>query len=269
MADLDDFFAKKDKRKAKGKKFTTADEIAKKLEETGKKTKDTKKEKEKISLPVSTPGQENEEPVQQPQQEDDEWKEFEEEKKDYSGLKIQNLQLSDPEEEGEDDEEEEEHENEAGEKVMRKKVPAGPWKMPQPEKPEEVSEEDKDEEKGNEEKKDDKPAGSDETGGSSYIPPHIRFAQQQPLAPMKMGRGKPKTAPDINNEEYFPTLSASKTAEPAGAWGKRRDNERGFEEVRNSKSHSSRGPGGISSDLGRGNGSRLTLGNKYGALDQS
>lgn len=36
MADLDDFFAKKDRKKAKGKKFTTTEEIAKKLEETGK-----------------------------------------------------------------------------------------------------------------------------------------------------------------------------------------------------------------------------------------
>lgn len=36
MADLDDFFAKKDRKKSKGKKFTTTDEIAKKLEETGK-----------------------------------------------------------------------------------------------------------------------------------------------------------------------------------------------------------------------------------------
>lgn len=38
MADLDDFFAKKDRKKAKNiKKFSTADEIAKKLEDTGKK----------------------------------------------------------------------------------------------------------------------------------------------------------------------------------------------------------------------------------------
>ena len=37
MASLDDFFAKRDKKKGKGKKFTTTDEIAKKLEETGKK----------------------------------------------------------------------------------------------------------------------------------------------------------------------------------------------------------------------------------------
>lgn len=35
MADLDDFFAKKDRKKSKGtKKFTTTDEVAKKLEDT-------------------------------------------------------------------------------------------------------------------------------------------------------------------------------------------------------------------------------------------
>ena len=37
MADLDSFFAKKDKKKVKGKKFTTSDEIAKRLEESEKK----------------------------------------------------------------------------------------------------------------------------------------------------------------------------------------------------------------------------------------
>lgn len=45
MADLDDFFAKKDKKKSKGKKFATADEIAKKLEESGKRNEKTKKDK--------------------------------------------------------------------------------------------------------------------------------------------------------------------------------------------------------------------------------
>lgn len=37
MADLDTFFAKKDKKKLKGKKFTTTDEIAKRLEQTERK----------------------------------------------------------------------------------------------------------------------------------------------------------------------------------------------------------------------------------------
>lgn len=57
MADLDDFFAKKDKKKSKGKKFATADEIAKKLEETGKKTEKSKKEK----ILQSATGQDGEE----------------------------------------------------------------------------------------------------------------------------------------------------------------------------------------------------------------
>lgn len=37
MADLDDFFAKKDRKKGKSKKFATPDELAKKLEDTTKK----------------------------------------------------------------------------------------------------------------------------------------------------------------------------------------------------------------------------------------
>lgn len=49
-ADLDDFFAKKDRKKAKGKKFTTTEEIAKKLEETGKKI-EKPKPKEKPANP--------------------------------------------------------------------------------------------------------------------------------------------------------------------------------------------------------------------------
>lgn len=59
MADLDDFFAKKDRKKAKGKKFTTTDEIAKKLEETGKKIEKTKKEKAALSSQTLGQGEED------------------------------------------------------------------------------------------------------------------------------------------------------------------------------------------------------------------
>lgn len=58
MADLDDFFAKKDKKKSKGKKFSTADEIAKKLEETGKKSEKSKKEKS-LQTAAGQDGEEN------------------------------------------------------------------------------------------------------------------------------------------------------------------------------------------------------------------
>lgn len=56
MADLDDFFAKKDRKKSKGKKFATADEIAKKLEETGKRNEKIKKEKQLLQSLGGTDG---------------------------------------------------------------------------------------------------------------------------------------------------------------------------------------------------------------------
>jgi hypothetical protein len=64
-------------------------------------------------------------------QEDDEWKEFEEEKKDYTGLKIGNLQIEGEgmAGEGEEEEDQEMEENEAGEMVPKRKVQSGPWKM--------------------------------------------------------------------------------------------------------------------------------------------
>ena len=70
-------------------------------------------------------------------QEDDEWREFEEEKKDYTGLKIGNLQIEGEDNigDGEEEEEQEMEENEAGEMVPKRKVQAGPWKVvnqPQP-----------------------------------------------------------------------------------------------------------------------------------------
>lgn len=63
-------------------------------------------------------------------QEEDEWKDFEEEKKDYTNLKIQNLQISETAnaDNGEgDDDENEMVENEEGVMVSRKKQPSGPW----------------------------------------------------------------------------------------------------------------------------------------------
>ena len=71
-------------------------------------------------------------------QDEDEWKEFEEEKKDYTNLKIQNLQINEnpsgDDAEGEDGEPIME-ENEAGEMVPRKKQPSGPWTNVQQQQP--------------------------------------------------------------------------------------------------------------------------------------
>lgn len=59
MADLDDFFAKKDKKKPKGKKFTTTEEVAKKLVETGKLVTEKPKLKEKSTNNPEDEGSEN------------------------------------------------------------------------------------------------------------------------------------------------------------------------------------------------------------------
>lgn len=68
----------------------------------------------------------------------DEWKDFvEEEKKDYSGLKIQNLQINDDDDKQDTkpESEEETEIDEQGQTVVRKKA-AGPWRLPEPKKEE-------------------------------------------------------------------------------------------------------------------------------------
>lgn len=82
MADLNDFFAKKDKKKQKAK-YTTINDIDQKLKQIS-----VKKEKVEIELP------------------DEEWNVFEEKKVDYSGLKILdvNLEEEDTEENAKEDE---------------------------------------------------------------------------------------------------------------------------------------------------------------------
>lgn len=138
--------------------------------------------------------------------EQDEWKDFEEEKKDYSGLKIGHLSISATGEgsTGNTDggTEAPAGTDESGNEPDKK---SGPWKRvnteqaPAPVEPEKPAE----------------PPQRQPTGG--YVPPHLRnqSSQQQPA------RLKSKTAPDIHNEEFFPTLSGSKSSEPQGAWGKR------------------------------------------------
>ncbi|CAI8023641.1 hypothetical protein GBAR_LOCUS13790 [Geodia barretti] len=82
MASLDDFFAKKDKRK-KGKSkqnFVTSELLAKTIEEqsAAPNTSAEAENKAKIDLPAA--------PTQE-----DEWKEEEEVVKDFEGLRVQKL----------------------------------------------------------------------------------------------------------------------------------------------------------------------------------
>ncbi|XP_066944146.1 protein CDV3 homolog isoform X8 [Macrobrachium rosenbergii] len=214
MSDLDSFFAKKDKKKVKGKKFTTSDEIARRLEESEKKDQ-IQVLKSKVEPVRKLEESSEDSPVVEdpPQKEEEEWNDFEDDKdKDLTNLKINKLQIEDEEDLGggsaDDDGEKGEHWDKRD----------GVWKtesiQPAPAPVTTIEPE----EKGR------------PTINSSYVPPHMRNTSASPLPKSTPRRNK--TAPDINNEMAFPSLSDAQASNPMGAWGKKRFNNEGFESVR-------------------------------------
>ncbi|KAK1806467.1 hypothetical protein P4O66_004980 [Electrophorus voltai] len=169
---LDDFFAKRDKKKKKEKG---------KAKEPGTGSasipvKKTKKEKEK--------SMKNENQDALVEKEDEEWKEFEHREVDYSGLRLQALQISD---EKEEEEYEKEEVGEDGEVILVSgdKV-SGPWNKsgaPAPVAPVEEKE-----------VPETKPTGV-------YRPPGARFTTSK--------RGPSQGPPEIFNEAQFPSLLAT------------------------------------------------------------
>jgi len=272
MADLDDFFAKKDKKKKGTKKFSKAntDVIAKNLEESA-----IKEQKQQDKEMTNMGEDKNPEKINQQlawaakqfklnskdETDDDEWDDYRENKKDYTGLKIENLVIEEPVKV----EEEETEINEDGEVVKVKKDESGPWNkkdgenrgsMEQQETPEpEV-----------------KPSNhiiveQPNVVGGSYVPPHMRGGvggagtPERNTEPRRTAPRRMKAAPDINSEVYFPSLSsAAEDSAPKGAWGKKLVKDEGaFEEVR--------GEGKTQTTQQRGSdGPKLTLGNKFDAL---
>ncbi|XP_008543087.1 protein CDV3 homolog [Microplitis demolitor] len=247
MADLDDFFAKKDRKKSKGKKFTTTDEIAKKLEETGKRM-------EKLKLKEKPSNIEEEDPLA-PEQEDEEWREFTEERKDYTGLKLGNLQVSDKLSNGSDDERGVGDNSSDGESGEASSKQSGPWKKTDAAPVKEVVES--------------TPApavqpASNNVVGMVYRSPHLR--NQSTTAPQSNRSRMKNVAPDIRSEEYFPTLNAKQPqsgVDSTGVWGRRKRDEGTFEEVRNRGGTRSYGVPESQSQA-----PKLSLDNKYGALPQ-
>uniref|UniRef100_A0A182NFQ5 Uncharacterized protein n=1 Tax=Anopheles dirus TaxID=7168 RepID=A0A182NFQ5_9DIPT len=191
MANLDDFFAKKDKKKGKAKKFGTAEEIAKQLDDTSKKAVESKMKLKSVD-PADGKSDHN--------QPEDEWKVFEETKKDYSGLKLAQLTIdeggqnndmdnggdaNDPNYDGEGRENEERDPSkpwnklDAAAKEKAAAAAAAAAAVPEP------------------------PA----TTSNIYISP----AMKSLMAKQKQKKG---IAPDLQSEEYFPTLGQEKPAEP-------------------------------------------------------
>lgn len=279
MADLDDFFAKKDKKKSRAvKKFTASDlmtsakyqseDVAAAAPTSSsaqtKKVAAVEKKKEEVvieseSTETAVPATAAPARAARPAEatEDEEWGEFEQEKeRDYSGLKIQKLQIQDYEEE--EEEEEGEHElNEEGELVKRE--PTGPWNkitsQPTTSAPAKVKE---------------VVVETPNTAGGVYIPPSMRNKTASSAggsstagSRTKSGWGKKdKGAPDLNNEDYFPTLSAAVKIEQDNIKLKKfEQTERGFTEAKPSRSHSNRAVTQPGDD-----GPRFALGNKFATL---
>lgn len=234
MAELDDFFAKKDKKKSKNKtKFVTADELVKNLEDGSKREVVKPKKPEAVAGGVAVVGENENSGSKVPESDppaEEEWKEFEEEqRKDYSGLKIGQLSTITAQEssearsagvpsapDGGNYDENDEDSNGYENADDKERDGHGPWKKVIP--AEEVMQIPV-------------PVEVEKPSSKTYVSPALRYSQQ---AGSGLGGGsiggamRPRrAAPDITNTEFFPTLSAARPEEQ-----RKKKNEPAFEEVR-------------------------------------
>lgn len=227
---LESFFAKKEKgKKSKGKsKFTTSEAITKQVGSTQKETDGRSKDQpsKKTSGVTPTPSNTKEE----------EWIDFQEpEEKDYSGLRIQSLQIGENAEgEGSEGNELEDEEDEGDSSVRKEKI-SGPWQQISTASQGTAASQDSEESK---------PVGV-------YRPPAYRAPGRR--APVSSGR----KMPEIDSEIAFPTLSAAMASNDKS---KETNGGKSFETVK----HGSRTVEKLAD-----RGPQLDLGNKFDALRRS
>ncbi|XP_078378014.1 protein CDV3 homolog isoform X3 [Oculina patagonica] len=224
---LEDFFAKKAKgKKVKGKsKFTTSDAITKQVGGTQKEF-DKDQPSKKTSGVTPMPSKPNEE----------EWIDFQEPtEKDYSGLRIQSLQIvENAEGEGSEGYEQEDEDNE-GESSLKKDKAVGPWQQVPAAASQATA-------VGPQTTEEPKPVGA-------YKPPAYR-------APGRRVPGVKSKTPEIDSEVAFPSLAAAMATNKS----KETNGGKSFETVKHGsrtlESLADRGP-------------QLDLGNKFDALRRS
>merc|ERR1712192_241294 len=243
-----------DKKKKGEKKFAKAntDVLAKNLEQMAVK-EEKQMEKEISEMNNDSPNT----PLNQ--QDDDEWDDYRENKKDYTGLKIENLSAEQPKEE-----EEETEVNEDGETVVKRKDGKdGPWNKLGDTPSNQGSMEEREEIPEQKREAVELLASSNVVGGS-YVPPHMRGQPGAAAAAAStevrrpQPRGRVMKAPDISSEVSFPSLGNSEDTAPKGAWGKPvRGGEGAFEEVKGGDKQAS-----VRSTESKA----LTLGNKFYVL---
>jgi len=195
--DLDSFFAKKDRKKGKAKKFATQEDMAKRLEENDRKEEKavqaavTEAHIQRVAVePVdleraATPDKPEVEEV---------WKDFEEKVQvDVSDLKIANLDLSDEENEGSDANDEDGSQNGDGNKDSVWNVE--PKALPTICDAVDIAMED-----GKDVKETVAAMRATEKSNAVYVPPAMV------AAPLPKGGRRKKNAPDLTSDEMFPTL---------------------------------------------------------------
>lgn len=259
---LDEFFARKDKKKIKGQKFTSTEEMAKRMEDAEK--KDEKSVTYAISKKaVEKNGDINEEKVPDSIPEEienpEQWKDFEDKAEvDVSDLKITNLNTQDDENAGSD-------ENGDNDSTNGDNKKESVWKVEPKEMPSICDAVDSAMEDGKDVK-----ATVAAMNAAKWTASTGKDMQAAPL-PRGPGAGtggnrRKKAAPDLKNEDAFPTL---------GNKPKRKQQPKKSEEVSTPKYSAPRGPSGR--DTGSSSGGyyvppscRVKTGNRYGGLtDQS
>lgn len=222
--------------------MANTDVIAKNLIETDKKEL---LEIEKQQKEVGTQLSEDQAVTPQVSQEDEEWEEFREHKKDLTGLKIEALTIQ----EAQPEEEEEETEiNEDGEVVKVKKDGSGPWN-----KLGSTNETHQQQDLNHHHHVIDTSIQNTNVVGGSYVPPHLRGSAPQPRPTPGARRGK-VAAPDLSSEVNFPSLAMASEEKREGGY----DDGGKFEEVRDR--------GGQGYNTRQTDAPRISLGNRFAGL---